>query len=67
MNRALGCVKREYADDVGADAEKSRVAQAHHGAEAEQQIQTDGGDGVNEDAAEQRNHERLVGEARQQR
>ena len=49
---AAGRVKRKDADDIGARAEVGRVAEAHHAAEAEDEVEAHRGQGEDEDPGE---------------
>ncbi len=61
---------REHADGVAADAEIGGVAEAHHPAIAEDEVEADGGEPEDDNAGEQREHEQVAAERdidRQQR
>ena len=53
---------RQDADGIAADAEIGGVAEAHHPAIAEDEIEADGGQRQDDDAGEQREHEDVAAE-----
>ena len=53
---------REDPDRIGADAEVGRVAEGHHAAVAEDQVEADRGDGEDHHAAQQVEVKRLLEE-----
>ena len=55
-------LERQHADGVAADAEIGGVAEAHHAAIAEDEIEADRGQRQNDDAGEQCQHETVIGE-----
>ena len=53
---------RQDADGIAADAEIGGVAEAHHAAIAEDEIEADGGEPEDDDAREQREQEQVAAE-----
>ncbi len=60
-------MRREDAGDIGADSDEGGVAEAHHAAIAEDEIEADGGDRHDDDAREKSDVERLVEKLRGER
>ena len=58
--RAAHALEREDADDEGAAAKESGMAEAHHAAVAEREIQAGGGDGVDQHAAREADVEQVI-------
>ena len=53
---------RQDADGIAADAEIGGVAEAHHAAIAEDEVEADRGERKNDDAGEQRQQEEVAAE-----
>ncbi len=52
---------RQHADRIAADAQIGGVAEAHHAAIAEDEVEADGGERQDDNAGEQREHEAVAG------